>query len=102
MSPEEPPRALDPAATDDAVREEARRLRELRVLVDLTAALIAQGRPDRVEGERLVAATRKRILELFPDKSDTYDLILAPRFARLLSGLPGPIGARILPFRKAV
>jgi hypothetical protein len=32
----------------------------------------------------LVAATRRRALELFPDKEETYELILAPRFARLL------------------
>ena len=102
MSPEEPPTASRRTPDPDAVREEAQRLRELRVLVDLTTALIAQGQPERVEAERLVAATRKRILELFPDKSDTYDLILAPRFARLLAGLPGPEGARVLPFRRTV
>jgi hypothetical protein len=97
VSPEEPPSPRDPPDAE-AIRDEARRLRELRVLVDLTTALIAQGRPERAEAERLVAATRRRILELFPDKSDTYDLILAPRFARLLAGLPSR--ARVLPFRQ--
>jgi hypothetical protein len=86
--------------TRDAIEEEARRLRELRFLVDLTTAVIAQARPDRAEAERMVAATRTRILELFPDKRDTYELILAPRFARLLAALPPPAG-RVLPFRRA-
>jgi hypothetical protein len=86
--------------SDEAVREEARRLRELRGIVDLTTAVLAQERPARAEGERLVAATRRRILELFPDKAETYELILAPRFARLLAGLVPASGARVLPFRR--
>ena len=32
----------------------------------------------------VIAATRRRALELFPDKEETYEVILAPRFARLL------------------
>ena len=42
------------------------------------------------DGPQSPAATRTRILELFPDKGDTYELILAPRFARLLAALPPP------------
>ena len=67
-----------------ALREERARLRELRAVVDLTASVIAQGRLSRREAEELVAATRQRILTLFPDKRSTYELILAPRFERLL------------------
>jgi hypothetical protein len=100
VSSEGPAGASPGTEREAAVQEEGRRLRELRVLVDLTTALIVQGRPDRLEAERLVAATRKRILELFPDRSETYDLILAPRFARLLAELPRPEGARVLPFPK--
>lgn len=91
-----------PSLEEAEIQEEARRLRQLRFLVDLTTALITQEQPPRAEAERLVAATRERILELFPDKGDTYELILAPRFARLVAGLPEPPGARVLPFRKAV
>lgn len=67
-----------------AVAEEARRLRQLRMVVDFTANVLAQGRLDRSEAEELVAAARRNVLDLFPDKEDTYELILAPRFARLL------------------
>ena len=71
-------------AAKDALREERSRLRELRAVVDLTANVIAQGRLTRREAEELVAATRLRVLALFPDKEATYELILAPRFARLV------------------
>jgi hypothetical protein len=64
--------------------DEPRRLRVLKMVVDLTANVLAQGRMTRPEGEALVAAARRRVLELFPDKAETYDLILAPRFGRLL------------------
>jgi hypothetical protein len=67
-----------------AVAEEANRLRQLRMVVDLTCNVLMQGRLPRDEAEGLVAAARRRALELFPDKEETYELILAPRFARLV------------------
>ena len=79
--------------------DERRRLHELRTTVDLTAAVLAQGRLGRAEAVDLVAATRRRALQLFPDKESTYDLILAPRFARLLKEFVGPAsGGNVLPF----
>jgi len=47
-----------------------------------------------------VAAARKQVLALFPDKEATFDLILAPRFARLVAEFAQPSG-RVLPFRRA-
>lgn len=70
--------------SDHDVAEEARRARQLRMVVDLASSVIAQGGLGREEAEALVAATRRRALELFPGKEDTFDLILAPRFARLI------------------
>jgi hypothetical protein len=74
------------SATADrvAVEEEARRLRLLRMVVDLTCNVLMQGRLSHEEAEDLVSAARWRALELFPDKEATYELILAPRFARLV------------------
>lgn len=84
-----------------ALADEGRRLRQLRMVVDLTTNVLMQGRLPRHEAEDLVTAARRRILELFPDKQDTYDLILAPRFARLLDEFVGPApGRRVLPFRR--
>lgn len=64
--------------------EEDLRARQLRMVVDLASSVIVQGGIGREEAEALVAATRRRALELFPGKEDTFDLILAPRFARLI------------------
>ena len=72
------------AADRAAVEEEARRLRLLRMVVDLTCNVLMQGRLSHDEAEDLVSAARRRALELFPDKEATYELILAPRFARLV------------------
>jgi hypothetical protein len=84
-----------------ALADEARRVRQLRTIVDLTTSLLVQQPMERDEAERLVAAARRRVLELFPDKEETYELILAPRFARLLVEFVGPAAAtRVLPFRR--
>jgi hypothetical protein len=75
---------MEDAAHAQAVAAEARQARQLRMVVDLTTAVLMQGRLSRREAEDLIAATRRRALELFPDKEETYEVILAPRFARLL------------------
>ncbi|OFV85760.1 MAG: hypothetical protein A2V74_02470 [Acidobacteria bacterium RBG_16_70_10] len=90
-----------PGADPEAVADEQRRAHQLRVVVDLTCAVLRQGRLRRAEAEELVAATRRRALELFPGKEDVFDLVLAPRFARLLEEFVRPRdGARVLPFRR--
>jgi len=83
-----------------ALAEEARRLRLLRTAVDLTTSVLMQGQLSRSEAEELVAATRRQALELFPDKEGAYELILAPRFARLIEEFVAlaPPAARVLPF----
>jgi len=71
------------------------------MIVDLTSSVIMQGGIDREEAEALVAATRRRSLELFPGKEDTFDLILAPRFDRLIHEFVGPAPPpNVLPFRR--
>jgi hypothetical protein len=83
----------------EEVADEHRRARQLRVLVDLTGNVIAQGRLTRSEAQDLVEATRRRVLELFPGKEDTFDLILAPRFARLIDEFARTGSSRkVLPF----
>ncbi len=78
------------AVTPDGFREEQRRLRYLRTLVDLAANVIMQGRLARSEARKLVEATRRQILQLFPDKGETYDLIYRPRLERLILEHTGP------------
>lgn len=70
----------DPAA----LAEEQARAYRLRRTVDVACAVLRQGRLSREEAEALVAATRRRALELFPGKEDVFDLVLAPRFRRIV------------------
>ena len=81
-----------------AVEEEAWRLRLLRMVVDLTCNVLMQGRLSHDEAEDLVSAARRRALELFPDKEATYELILAPRFARLVREFAPPKKTAGAPF----
>jgi hypothetical protein len=88
--------------TQEAIAEEQRRLDRLRRLADVTCALLRQTRMSRREAEALVGQTRREALALFPDKADVFDLVLAPRFRRILDERwPGEHG-RLLPFRKAL
>ncbi len=68
----------------EALRDEQRRLRRVRFIVDFTAGVLMQSGLTRAEGEALVGAARERILELFPGREDTYEILYARRFARLL------------------
>lgn len=77
------------------------------MVVDLAVAVLVQGRLTRSEAEELVAATRHQALELFPGKEETFELILAPCFARLMDEFAGPAAppsgpseTRVLPFRR--
>ena len=99
----------DPAA----VAEEQARADRLRRTVDVACALLRQGHLSRPEAEALVADTRRRALALFPGKEDVFDLVLAPRFERLMEefctrGMPAlahsegsdPSRKKVLPFRR--
>ncbi len=66
------------------LEEEQRKLRLLRTIVDLAAAVLRQGNLTTPEAIDLIQATRKRVLELFPGKEDAYDLIYRPRFERII------------------
>ena len=68
----------------DKIREENQKMRYLRFLVDLTVSLLYQDNTSIVEAIELMKDTKKRVLTLFPDKENTYDLIYKPRFARII------------------
>lgn len=89
------------AAPDpEALADEKRRADALRRTVDVACALLRQARLPRAEAEGVVAFTRARVLELFPGKEDVFDLVLAPRFARILDEFSPPRERRVLPFRR--
>lgn len=67
-----------------ALEEEQRKMRMLRILIDLATATLYQGNLTMNEAIHLVSNTRKAVLNLFPGKEKTYDLIYRPRFERIL------------------
>ena len=77
-------------ATREQLADEARRARKVRHLVDLSTSLIMQSGMTRREAEHLVTVVRERILTLFPDGAETYELIYAPRFRRLIDEFARP------------
>jgi hypothetical protein len=72
-------------ATEAEIWEEARRVRRLQLVVDLVMNVLSQSDLPIEEASELVANTRRFALSLFPDKADTYDLLYAPRFRRLMA-----------------
>ncbi|MBI2834163.1 MAG: hypothetical protein HYX76_07020 [Acidobacteria bacterium] len=87
--------------TEREVQEENRRLRYVRWIVNFTSSVIMQGGLTRAEGEELVASARARILDLFPGRDETYELLYARRFNRLLDEFTRPAPARVIPFPQA-
>jgi hypothetical protein len=67
-----------------ALAEEQARADRLRRTVDVACAVLRQGGFSPAEAEAVVADTRRLVLELFPGKEDVFDLVLAPRFARIV------------------
>ncbi len=70
--------------TPEEIAEERRKMRRLRVIVDLTAAILQQGDHTPAEALALVEATKRSVLHLFPDKEETFELIYRPRFERII------------------
>ena len=87
----------------EELRDEQRRLRQVRFIVDLATSVLMQGGLTRAEGEDLVASARARILSLFPGRDATYDILYARRFATLIDTCTRttapPTHGQILPFR---
>ena len=76
--------------TREEIEDERRRARRVRHIVDLTCAMIAQGQLPRQDAEELVHAARARILDLFPGREQTYEIVCAPRFRRILDEFSRP------------
>lgn len=88
---------IPPRELPDPVADETRRIRRLRVIVDLTASILRQQVSlTEEDARRLIAGARASVLDLFPEKGSTFDLVLAPRFERILHerGLARPPDVR--------
>jgi hypothetical protein len=69
----------------DLLREEEQRLRRLRLLVDVTAQVLAEDTNlTFCEALRLIDAARTASMRLFPEKEQTFDLVIRPRLERIV------------------
>lgn len=69
----------------EALREENRRVAWLRWKGDLLRAVLYQDSSlDLSAARQLVSVFREEVAERFPGKEGTFDLILWPRFDRIL------------------
>lgn len=70
---------------EQLIEEEKRRTRRLRFLVDLTTSTLYQDQTlSLVEARQIVWNVKRMVTQLFPGKEETFDLILLPRFERIL------------------
>lgn len=70
---------------DEELKDEERRLRRLRFIVDFALQFIATEKISLDEALRVVEGVRRHALLLFPGKEEAFDIIYAPRFRRLLN-----------------
>ncbi len=70
---------------NELLHEEEQRLRRLRLLVDVTAQVLAEDQSlTFCEALRLIDAARTASTRLFPDKEQTFDLVIRPRLERIV------------------
>ncbi len=74
-----------PAPSAAQIDEESRRIRRLRIVVNLSLSLIAQGDMSFSEAQQLVAGARRLAENLFPGKGDVFDLLYRTKFNRLIN-----------------
>jgi len=71
--------------TKDEIQAENKKIRYLRLMVDLTFNLICTSNMTREDASRHVAGIKEFSSKLLPGKDHVFDLVYAPRFKRLLT-----------------
>jgi hypothetical protein len=71
-------------ASKDEILEEQVRMNRLRATVDVAAYFLRGVSLSREEALDVIEHTRREVLKLCPGKEDVFDLILRPRFMRIL------------------
>jgi hypothetical protein len=69
------------------IDEESRRIRRLRIVVNMSLGLIAQGGMPYEEAQEIVAAAKKLAEEFFPGKGHVFELLYRPQFRRLINSM---------------
>lgn len=73
-------------ATQEEIKEEDKKIRYLRRMVDFTIILILETDDmTREEASGHAAAVRDFALKLFPGKGDVFDLVYGPRLKRVIT-----------------
>ncbi len=72
---------------DDDLREENKKVRRLRFMVDFSLEYIRTQQLSHDEAMLVVESVKRFALGLFPEKEETFDIVYAPRFKRLLNEL---------------
>ena len=70
---------------EENIKDENRRVRRLRLIVDLALHYIRTSNLTHDQAMHLVGEVKRHALTLFPDKEDAFDIIYAPRFKRVLN-----------------
>ncbi len=73
--------------TQAQIDDESRRIRRLRILVQLTLESIGAGDLTPEEAAGMIAATRRVALEMFPGKERAFDLLYRPKFQRVMHAI---------------
>ncbi len=81
------PEAAKPSPTREQIDEESRQIRRLRIAVNLTMQVIAEGGASLSEAPDMAAATRRLALTLFPGKEDVYEILYGAKFRRLIASI---------------
>jgi len=69
----------------DPLHEEDRSLRKLRLMVDITAQVLAEDRDLTLcTGLRLIEALRNASQRMFPANHSTFELVIRPRLEKIL------------------
>jgi len=76
---------MDEAARRQAIREENRKLRYLRFMVDLALNEIRSGSFSLAQARQVVENLRRQALMLFPGKETAFDVIYRPRLQRAIT-----------------
>ena len=68
------------------IKYENRRIRNLRILTDLTFQRLCLERMTINEAREAVLELRRAATKLFPGKEGVFDLVIAPRLERVIIG----------------
>jgi hypothetical protein len=76
---------MDDDDLKQAIKEENKKVRRLRFVVDFALQYIRTQEITHDEAIAIVEGVKKHALRLFPGKDEAFDIIYAPRFKRMLN-----------------